>query len=68
MNDNNALADWLKAYQGIDAPDGIADPSRSPGGLGGVVQENLCRLEFDSEPSGFVRMLHQLAPKELRGE
>jgi hypothetical protein len=68
MNDNNSLKDWLKTYQTIDAPDDIADPSRSAGGLGAVVQENLCRLEFDSEPSGFVRLLHQLAPKELRGE
>ena len=68
MNDNNALADWLKAYQGIDAPDGIADPSRSVGGLSAVIQDNLSRLEFDSEPSGFARLLHQLAPKELRGE
>ncbi len=68
MTDTPPITAWLRAYQGIDAPDEIADPSRTGRGPGHLVQDNLDRLVFDTEPSSFTKMLHQLAPEGLDDE
>ncbi|MBT6094222.1 MAG: hypothetical protein HOH04_05025 [Rhodospirillaceae bacterium] len=62
------LAAWLNTYQGIDASEELADPSRASAGLGHLVQDNLDKLVFDTEPSSFSKMLHHLAPEGLGDE
>jgi len=61
----NTLA-WLSRVQGIklDA-DEVADPADAAARLGQLAQEESRHLPFESEPSQFVKLLHDLAPKDL---
>lgn len=68
MDESNSLAAWLKTYQAYDNPGPIADPSRATAGLSPIVQDNLDKLTFETEPAAFEGLLHDLAPKELKGE
>lgn len=68
MNDKHPLAEWLKIYQGIDAPADAPDPSRAPGNAGDLVQGHISELTFDTETATFVSLLHRLAPESLRDE
>lgn len=63
MNETDALAAWLQAYQAFDDPGPIADPSRATAGLGPVVQDHLHWLDFETEPAAFEKLLHDLAPE-----
>ncbi len=76
MNDEDdtgraALMNWLHRYQGMPESagrDGPLDPSRTIGGISELLQARLADLDFDSEPAQFLRLLHELAPTELRGD
>ncbi len=76
MNDTDnadlaAITEWLQRYQGIPKAAGQnvpIDPSRTAGGVSSLLQSQLADLDFDSEPAQYLRMLHELAPAELRGD
>ncbi len=68
MNETDALAAWLKTYQGLSTADGIAALSNFTRGNNAVIQEKLGRLQLETEPASFEGLLHQLAPEALKGE
>ena len=58
---------WLKQYQNMDrSNDAIADPSAMAQNATDVIQAQLGRMPFDSDPAGFSKLLHQLAPEHLK--
>ena len=59
------LRGWLKQFQNIDPAAPIGDPSRSAG-LSDLVQGELSKLAFESEPAAYVRLLESLAPDVLK--
>ena len=59
------LRGWLKQFQNIDPAVPIDDPSRSVG-LSDLVQGELSKLDFESEPATYVRLLENLAPDTLK--
>ncbi len=75
MNDTDnadlaAITDWLQRYQGMPKTAGQGtpiDPSHTVGGVSDMLQSRLAELSFDSEPARYLRLLHDLAPAELRG-
>jgi len=73
-NDNNNLAaitDWLQHCQGMPKTTGQDSPFdtlRTASGASDLLQSKLADLDFDSEPTQFLRLLHKLAPVELRGD
>ncbi len=71
VSNRAAMTTWLHRYQGMPETitgDGPTDPSRTTGGIGDLLQARLGDLDFDSEPAQFLRLLHDLAPVELRGD
>jgi len=67
MSGQDALQTWMREFQGLQAKTPIADPSRSAG-MSDLVQNHLADMPFDSEHAGYVRLLHALAPKDLKDE
>lgn len=59
------LHGWLKHFQNIDPAVPIGDPSRSAG-LSDLVQGELSKLAFESEPATYVQLLEDLAPDALK--
>ncbi len=70
MDDDRPLAEWLRAYQAIDAPDAmlkdLPDPAKTRTGIERTVEGNLDGLAFETEAASFVVLLHKLAPSELK--
>ena len=68
MNETDALAAWLETHQGLSATDEITNLSNFTRNNNAVIQEKLDRLQLETEPASFEGLLHQLAPKALKGE
>lgn len=68
MNETDALAAWLETHQGLSTADEITNLSNFTRNNNAVIQEKLDRLQLETEPASFEGLLHQLAPKALKGE
>jgi hypothetical protein len=60
---------WMRRRQGIDLDTGtLADPAAAAAKLSELAQEQSRHLPFGSEPPQFVRLLHDLAPKDVTND
>ncbi len=69
MNEDelNAIETWLRRYQNVELPQTeIADPAAAAARLGDLAQSLISDLRTEAEPSAFARLLHDLAPENLR--
>jgi len=64
---NSALIQWLADYQGLDMTDErVAAPARSAAVFAETIRRTAAGLAFDTEPANFYKLLHDLAPNELK--
>ncbi len=67
MDDESALASWLRTVQDTDlGPRQIIDPARARQPVGAVIKAAGGDLFFDTEPVRFHKLLADLAPDDLK--
>ena len=68
MNETEMLAGWLKNFQGLNSTKGVAELANAAEKVVPVIEGKIDRLKLENEPATFEGLLHELAPKELKGE
>ncbi len=64
---NAALTRWLADYQGLDmSEEQVANPGKSAAVFAETIRQTAAGLAFDTDPASFNRLLHDLAPDELK--
>ena len=61
--DNDPMNAWLTRYQGVT----MDPPPKVPACADDPVQAHLDELAFEAEAADYVRLIHELAPAELKG-
>jgi len=62
MADTDPLGAWVAQYQGV-----LMDPPpKAPSSADDPVQARLADLAFEAEPADYVRLIHALAPADLK--
>ena len=68
MNETEKLAEWLRSFQGLNTTEEIAELAIATKRIIPVIEDKIERLHLETEPASFERLLHELAPEELKNE
>ena len=68
MNETEKLAEWLKSFQGLNAAEEIAELAIAAKKIVPIIEDKIERLHLETELASFEKLLHDLAPEELKNE
>ena len=68
MNETERLAEWLRSFQGLNTTEETAELAIATKKTIPVIEDKFDRLLLETEPASFERLLHELAPKDLKDE
>ena len=68
MNETEKFAEWLRSFQGLNTTEEIAELAIAAKEIVPVIEDKIERLHLETEPASFERLLHDLAPEELKNE
>ena len=68
MNETEKLAEWLKSFQGLNAAEEIAELAIAAKKIVPIIEDKIVRLHLETELASFEKLLHDLAPEELKNE
>jgi len=64
---NTFLQHWLARFQGLDMTlEQIAEPAKTAAAFAQTIGEQAEGLNFDTDPAAFNKLLHDLAPEEVK--
>jgi len=66
-SDNTPLCHWLARFQRLKmTEEQIDNPAKSAAAFAHVIGETANGMAFDTDPAAFNRLLHDLAPEDLK--
>ena len=68
MNETEKLAEWLRSFQGLNITDEIAEVASTGKKIIPIIEDKIDRLHLETELASFEKLLHDLAPEELKNE
>ena len=68
MNETEMLAEWLRTFQGLSTTEEIAEVASTTKKAIPIIEDKIDRLYLETELASFERLLHDLAPEELKNE
>ena len=68
MNETETLAEWLRTFQGLNTTEEIAEVASTTKKAIPIIEDKIDRLHLETELASFEKLLHDLAPEELKNE
>ena len=68
MTETEKFAEWLKSFQGLNITDEIAEIASTSRKTIPIIEDKIDRLHLETELASFEKLLHDLAPEELKNE
>jgi len=66
-SDNTFLCHWLARFQGLDMTEAqVSEPAKTAAAFANTIGKTAEGMAFDTDPAAFNKLLHDLAPKELK--
>jgi len=66
-SDDTSLCHWLSRFQRLEmTEDQVANPAQSATAFAHIIGDTAKGMAFDTDPAAFDKMLHDLAPEDLK--
>ena len=65
--DDTSLCNWLARFQHLEMTEAqVAQPAGTVAAFAGAIRDTAKGMAFDTDPAAFNKLLHDLAPDDLR--